>query len=81
MAWLDLGLFDIFLIDCWRKLVHCFGSDRIDASKHMWPADMTIILAQLRTLPTDHDFPIGAKPFVYQEVIDLGESIGRLTIF
>ncbi|XP_001510273.1 pancreatic alpha-amylase [Ornithorhynchus anatinus] len=44
---------------------------RIDASKHMWPGDMKAILDKLHNLNT-HWFPAGAKPFVYQEVIDLG---------
>ncbi|KAK2502601.1 hypothetical protein MC885_006777, partial [Smutsia gigantea] len=44
---------------------------RIDASKHMWPGDMKAILDKLHNLNTNW-FPEGSKPFIYQEVIDLG---------
>ncbi|EPY74923.1 Pancreatic alpha-amylase precursor isoform 9-like protein [Camelus ferus] len=46
---------------------------RIDASKHMWPGDMKAILDQLNNLNTNW-FPAGSKPFIYQEVIDLGSE-------
>ena len=38
---------------------------RLDAAKHMWPADISAILG--KTKNSKH----GGKPFVYQEVIDL----------
>uniref|UniRef100_A0A8I3NAW7 Alpha-amylase n=1 Tax=Canis lupus familiaris TaxID=9615 RepID=A0A8I3NAW7_CANLF len=44
---------------------------RIDASKHMWPGDMKAVLDKLHNLNTRW-FPGGSKPFIYQEVIDLG---------
>nr|XP_021410410.1 pancreatic alpha-amylase [Lonchura striata domestica] len=44
---------------------------RIDAAKHMWPADVKAILDKLEDLNTQW-FPAGTKPFIYQEVIDLG---------
>nr|KAF6290155.1 hypothetical protein mMyoMyo1_000651 [Myotis myotis] len=44
---------------------------RIDASKHMWPGDMKAVLDKLQPLNTTW-FPEGSKPFIYQEVIDLG---------
>jgi alpha-amylase len=56
----------------------------------MWPADMKAIFDQLNNLPTDQGFPAGSKPFVFQEVIDLGGEaitgdeyfgIGRITEF
>ncbi|CAG7724640.1 unnamed protein product [Allacma fusca] len=47
---------------------------RIDASKHMWPGDIKAILDQVNSLSTAHGFPSGARPFVFQEVIDLGNE-------
>ncbi|KYO23551.1 pancreatic alpha-amylase-like [Alligator mississippiensis] len=48
---------------------------RIDAAKHMWPGDMKATLDKLKDLNTDWFSP-GSRPFIYQEVIDLGgESI------
>ncbi|CAM4592374.1 unnamed protein product [Lepidochelys olivacea] len=44
---------------------------RIDASKHMWPGDMTAFLDKLKNLTTKW-FSKGSRPFIYQEVIDLG---------
>jgi alpha-amylase len=40
----------------------------------MLPADMTVILNQLNNLPTEHGFPANARPFIFQEVIDLGNE-------
>ncbi|CAG7733781.1 unnamed protein product, partial [Allacma fusca] len=49
---------------------------RVDAAKHMWPGDLNIMFERLNTLPTDQGFPSGARPFIFQEVIDFGgESI------
>jgi alpha-amylase len=51
---------------------------RIDAAKHMWPGDLRIIYDGLKNLNTGHGFPAGARPYIYQEVIDLGgEAITR----
>ncbi|NWS98905.1 AMY1 amylase, partial [Mionectes macconnelli] len=44
---------------------------RIDAAKHMWPGDVKAVLDKLKDLNTKW-FPEGTKPFIYQEVIDLG---------
>lgn len=44
---------------------------RIDAAKHMWPADLQSIYSNLNNLSTKA-FPINSKPFIYQEVIDSG---------
>ncbi|XP_065339160.1 alpha-amylase A-like [Cloeon dipterum] len=63
---------------------------RVDAAKHMWPGDMQAIMDQLHDLNTDHGFAPGSRPFLAQEVIDLGGSIvgftdyldlGRITEF
>ncbi|XP_027748126.1 pancreatic alpha-amylase-like [Empidonax traillii] len=44
---------------------------RLDAAKHMWPGDIRAFLDKLKDLNTKW-FPEGTKPFIYQEVIDLG---------
>ena len=41
----------------------------IDAAKHMWPKDLEAIYSKLHNLNTEHGFPEGARPFIYQEVI------------
>lgn len=45
---------------------------RVDAAKHMWPADIKAIEDKLKDLSTAHGFSRGSRPFIYQEVIDLG---------
>ncbi|XP_047533014.1 alpha-amylase 1-like [Vanessa atalanta] len=51
---------------------------RIDAAKHMWPRDLSVIYSRLHNLNTAHGFPSGARPYIFQEVIDLGgEAISR----
>jgi len=45
---------------------------RIDAAKHMWPADLKLILDRLHYLPTEIGVPPRTKPFIFQQVIDLG---------
>jgi alpha-amylase len=44
---------------------------RIDAAKHMWPGDIYSTLNRLTNLNT-YWFPAGTRPYVYQEVIDMG---------
>ncbi|XP_071521195.1 pancreatic alpha-amylase 2a5-like isoform X2 [Panulirus ornatus] len=44
---------------------------RIDATKHMWPGDLQIIFESLDDLSTEY-FEAGLRPFIVQEVIDLG---------
>ncbi|XP_043941939.1 pancreatic alpha-amylase-like [Protopterus annectens] len=62
---------------------------RLDAAKHMWPGDIQAIVNKLNNLNTRW-FSGGAKPFIFQEVIDLGgepitvneyTGIGRVTEF
>ncbi|RVE51686.1 hypothetical protein evm_003658 [Chilo suppressalis] len=51
---------------------------RIDAAKHMWPRDLRVIYNRLYNLNTAHGFPAGARPYIFQEVIDLGgEAVSR----
>jgi alpha-amylase len=50
---------------------------RIDAVKHMWPGDVEYIVGRLNNLNTAY-FPSGSRPFITQEVIDLGgEAISK----
>ncbi|XP_077133885.1 pancreatic alpha-amylase-like [Ranitomeya variabilis] len=62
---------------------------RLDAAKHMWPGDIQAIISRLNNLNTQW-FLNGTRPFIFQEVIDLGGegisakeylSIGRVTEF
>ncbi|XP_029971425.1 pancreatic alpha-amylase-like [Salarias fasciatus] len=49
---------------------------RVDACKHMWPGDLSAIYGRLNNLNTKW-FSSGSRPFIFQEVIDLGgEAIG-----
>lgn len=50
---------------------------RIDAAKHMWPGDLKIIYQQIKPLNAAF-FPGGGRPYIFQEVIDLGgEGISK----
>ncbi|XP_056641155.1 alpha-amylase-like [Diorhabda sublineata] len=45
---------------------------RVDAAKHMWPADLQAIYGSVK------DLTGGGRPFFYQEVIDMGgEAVSR----
>lgn len=46
---------------------------RIDAAKHMWPSDLEAIYGRINSLSSYHGFGDGARPFIYQEVIDFGK--------
>ncbi|XP_034949226.1 alpha-amylase-like [Chelonus insularis] len=51
---------------------------RIDAAKHMWPEDLKVIYSRMNNLSIAHGFPPNARPFIYQEVIDLGgEAVSK----
>ncbi|KAF2888858.1 hypothetical protein ILUMI_17315, partial [Ignelater luminosus] len=45
---------------------------RVDAAKHMWPYDMKVIFDSIKNLNTNFGFAPSSRPYVYQEVIDLG---------
>lgn len=45
---------------------------RIDAAKHMWPQDLNVIYSLLKNLSNKFHFAPGARPYIFQEVIDLG---------
>ncbi|KAG5285250.1 hypothetical protein AALO_G00001220 [Alosa alosa] len=62
---------------------------RVDACKHMWPGDMKAVFDRLHNLNTAW-FSAGSRPFIFQEVIDLGGEaitaseyfgLGRVTEF
>lgn len=41
----------------------------------MWPGDLQVIYSRLRNLNTDFGFPSEARPYIFQEVIDLGGEV------
>lgn len=51
---------------------------RVDAAKHMWPADLGVIYRRLKNLNTNHGFESGTKAYIVQEYIDMGgEAINK----
>ncbi|VEN41496.1 unnamed protein product [Callosobruchus maculatus] len=44
---------------------------RVDAAKHIWPADLEAMYGSVKNLNTEF-FPENSRPFYYQEVIDFG---------
>lgn len=62
-----------------NKLVDCgVAGFRVDAAKHMWPQDLKIMYSRVKNLSTESGFEPGSRPFIYQEVIDLGgEAISK----
>lgn len=62
---------------------------RVDACKHMWPGDLNVVFSDMKNL-NSRWFPAGSRPFIFQEVIDLGGEaikaseyfrLGRVTEF
>lgn len=54
---------------------------RVDAAKHMWPKDLEAIYGQLKPLNEKFGFAKNSKPYIYQEVIDLGgENIKKYVL-
>ncbi|XP_059622265.1 alpha-amylase A-like [Phlebotomus argentipes] len=47
---------------------------RADAAKHMWPDDIKYIFGNTKNLNKKFSFPDNARPFLYQEVIDMGNE-------
>ncbi|XP_053679215.1 alpha-amylase A-like [Anopheles nili] len=45
---------------------------RVDAAKHMWPADLEVIFGRLNNLNTAYGFAPDSRAFLAQEVIDMG---------
>ncbi|KAJ9593301.1 hypothetical protein L9F63_015176, partial [Diploptera punctata] len=68
------------MIEYLNHLVDCgVAGFRVDAAKHMWPDDLKYIYSQVSNLNTEHGFDSGARPFFYQEVIDLGGEAVKAT--
>ncbi|XP_040264575.1 pancreatic alpha-amylase-like [Bufo bufo] len=78
------------IADYLNNLIHIgVAGFRLDAAKHMWPGDIQAIISRLDNLNIQW-FPNGSRPFIFQEVIDLGGEgisvseyigIGRITEF
>ncbi|KAK4876350.1 hypothetical protein RN001_012772 [Aquatica leii] len=47
---------------------------RIDAAKYMLPSDLEYILNKVKNLNTSFGFEQNSRPFVYLEIIDLGDE-------
>jgi hypothetical protein len=67
------GLINCNWLHCSQTVTHICVKNRIDSAKHMWPADLQYIYSQLKGLNPGHGFTAGSNPFIYQQVIDLGE--------
>ncbi|XP_067628768.1 alpha-amylase 4N-like [Eurosta solidaginis] len=67
------------VVDFLNKLVSLsVAGFRVDAAKHMWPADLEKIFKRVNNLSTAHGFPANTRPFIFQEVIDLGgEAVSK----
>ncbi|XP_053965676.1 uncharacterized protein LOC128868007 [Anastrepha ludens] len=52
---------------------------RVDAAKYIWPIDIKLLFKSVNDLNSeDFDFPENARPYVYQDVVDLGvDSISK----
>lgn len=61
------------IVEMMNKLINLgVAGFRVDAAKHMWPSDLEIIYGRLNNLNTEYGFPMNSRPFIAQEVIDLG---------
>jgi len=52
---------------------------RVDACKHMWPADMENMYSRVQDLNTKW-FPAGTKPFIFNEVCTMNSFKNELVI-
>ncbi|KAK9680356.1 Alpha amylase, catalytic domain [Popillia japonica] len=63
------------IVDFLNKLVALgVAGFRVDAAKHMWPSDLEVIYSRVKDLNTSFGFAPGSRPYIYQEVIDLGNA-------
>ncbi|XP_046422137.1 alpha-amylase 2-like [Neodiprion fabricii] len=79
------------IVEYMNKLIEMgVAGFRIDAAKHMWPADLEVIYDSLETLNIYQGFDSYTSPFIFQEVIDHGgeaisaseyTDLGRVTEF
>ncbi|XP_029405441.2 alpha-amylase A [Bactrocera dorsalis] len=67
------------ILDFLNKLINLgVAGFRVDAAKHVWPSDLKTIYNRFNNLNTQHGFAAGSRPFIYQEVVDLGgEAISK----
>nr|XP_006819823.1 PREDICTED: alpha-amylase-like [Saccoglossus kowalevskii] len=80
-----LGLLDLRLdMDHVREMVTNYMNDlidmsvagfRIESAKYMWPSDLEYVYSKLQDLNTTY-FPSNSQPFIYQEIVDLGDNEG-----
>lgn len=64
------------LVAYMNKLIsYCVAGFRIDGAKHMNPDDLKVIYKSVKDLNTACGFKAGARPFIFQEVIDLGQYL------
>ncbi|CAM6032043.1 unnamed protein product [Sphagnum compactum] len=74
VPWVQDRIID-FLNDLVSKGVAGF---RVDAAKHMWPNDLKQMYERINSLNSSFRFNKGARPFIYQEVIDIsGEGVSK----
>ncbi|XP_014085655.2 alpha-amylase-related protein [Bactrocera oleae] len=52
---------------------------RVDSAKYIWPIDIKLLFQGVKNLNNEaFDFPENARPFVYQDVVDLGvDSVSK----
>ncbi|XP_058123490.1 alpha-amylase I-like [Anopheles ziemanni] len=63
------------IVDFMNRLIKLgVAGFRMDGSKHMWPTDLEVIYKRLHPLNSLFEFPPFSTPFIYQEVIDLGQE-------
>ncbi|XP_037948725.1 alpha-amylase 1-like [Teleopsis dalmanni] len=63
------------IVDFLNKLISLgIAGFRVDAAKHMWPSDLQVIFNRLNNLSTSHGFASNIRPFIFQEVIDMGSE-------
>ncbi|XP_063699918.1 alpha-amylase 1-like [Culicoides brevitarsis] len=67
------------IVDFLNKLVDMgVAGFRVDAAKHMFPEDLQAIYGSVKNLKTKAGFPKNARPFIAQEVIDVGgEAVSK----
>ncbi|XP_067633572.1 alpha-amylase 1-like [Eurosta solidaginis] len=83
-SWPDLNLsrLDVrsSLTDFLNRLVDLgVAGFRVDNAKYIWPIDIKLLFNGIKNLNSEEfDFPANARPFVYQNVVDIGvDSISK----
>ncbi|KAG5679493.1 hypothetical protein PVAND_009057 [Polypedilum vanderplanki] len=67
------------IVDFMNELIDCgIAGFRIDSAKNIWPNDLSVIYGRLKDLNENFDFLPKSKPFIYQEIVDLGgEAVSK----